>query len=149
MSYSHIDGRVVAKPSQGSNIAKPYEFQSQTKVAFDPDCKFDAANGRRQRPIYIITKGAKPKINIEFSSAREYFLFWKFLTGGGPPVRGMAALVSHVFTRPGVGTNSWRYFGCAFPAPGYDSGDSGVTHKVDVMILDAHLNGVTVFQDIA
>lgn len=149
MSYSHIDGRVVAKPNQGGNAFIPFEFQSGTKVAFDPDTKFEAASGRRQRPIYIITKASKPKLSIEFSSANEYRRFWQHYTDGGRPVRGGAGTVSHVFTRPGVGVMDWEFFGCAFPAPGYDSGDSGVTYKVDVMLLDAHLDGETVFQDAA
>jgi hypothetical protein len=149
MSYSHIDGRVVGKPNQGANKKKPFEFESGTKVSFEPDAKFEAASGRRQRPVYLITKASKPKISIEFSSANEYKRWWAFLTGGAPPTRGASGTLSHVFTRPGVGTMSWAFFGCAFPAPGYDSSDSGVTHKVEIMLTDAHLDGVTVFQDTA
>lgn len=150
MSYSHIDGRVTAKPGLGTNRAKPFDFESGTKVAFDPDTKFEAMTGRRQRPVYIITKAAKPKISIEFSSANEYKRWWKFRNGGSAsPVRGQEDTLSHVFTRPGVGTMDWTFYGCKFPAPGYDSGDSGVTYKVDVMIRDAHLDGQTVFEDAA
>lgn len=147
MSYSHIDGRLVAKPNQGPNQGKPFEFESQTKVSFEPDTKFDMASGRRQRPIYTITKGAKPKMTLDFSSANEWKRWWKFLTGGAAPRRGDTATISHVFTRPGVGTMAWRFFRCSSPAPNYDSGDSGVAAKAEITLEDAHLDGVTVFQD--
>ena len=86
MSYSHIDGRLVGKPNQGPNKGKAFEFSSQTKVTFDPDTKYETMNGRRQRPIYTITKASKPKISIEFSSAKEKARWWKFMFGGGAPM---------------------------------------------------------------
>jgi hypothetical protein len=150
MSFSNQDGRLTAKPTSGPNQGQVFEFQSGTKVAFDPDAKYEQAPGRRQRPIYFITKAAKPKLSIDMSSADEWRKFWQFCTGTGqPPARGLAATFSHVFTRPGVRTMSWRYLQCPIPAPGYEAGDSGVTQKVDLMMLDAHLDGVSVFQDAA
>jgi len=147
VSYSHIDGRLVGKPNQGPNKGKAFEFSSQTKVTFDPDTKYETMSGRRQRPIYTITKASKPKISIEFSSAKEKARWWKFMFGGGAPTRGAQATFSHVFTRPNVGTMAWRFINASIPAPGYDSGDSGVTDKMECPIEDAQLDGKTVFQD--
>jgi hypothetical protein len=147
MSYSHIDGRLVAKPNQGPNAGKEFEFQSQTKASFDPGIKRAIAKGRRQRPIYTVTQAADPKISIEMSSAHEHHRWLQFLHGGQRPQRGATFTLSHVFTRPGVGTESWRFLKCQGGGPGYDSGDSGVTDKTEIVCEDAHLNGVTIYED--
>jgi hypothetical protein len=147
MAFSHIDGRLVATPDVGPNAGKDFEFQGGSKVGIDPGVTYDVASGRRQRPIYVITKAAKPKISLENVSARELHRWWKFYTGGGPPIRGGTARYSHTFSRPGVGVENWRMLKCPVPPAGFDSDDSGVKGKLEFPCEDIHLDGVTIYED--
>lgn len=147
MSFSHEDGRLVAKPNRGPSAGKEFEFLAFKSLEFDPGTKRKVVGGRRQAPIFTATSAAEPKLSADITSGNEYMRFWAFLHGGGPPTRNMQITFSYTMTRPGVTSQSWRFLRCQVPAPGFKSDDNGIAaNKTEITLEDAHLNGKTIYE---
>lgn len=144
MAYSHRDGYLTITPTAGPNKGKPKRVKAGEKVAFDPGGKTTYMKQFEQTPLAIIRGAADPKLDIDLSDGSEAWALSQYVGGIG----GYDFTVSFVLRRPGqLFAAAWSFENCQLESGGgFDSDDGkGVASKLALKLLDAKLNGVSIY----
>lgn len=143
MSFSHRDGAYfVITPLDGPNKGKGRRLLAVPKVSFDPGGKAAYLKGFEQTPVAIVRQAAEPKLDVDVSTATEAWAVSQYVGGIG----GYPFTVSHVFRRPGVTTQAFRYLECELEnGGGYESDENGVGSKLSIKLKDCEHNGKSIY----